>query len=131
MNFYCGYIPNLDFFVKQEFFTHIFCTIFIKRRYVNYRALLYGAWLYLSASHTMKFLGRVMENSILISFGLNLVRVRKDLGWSQEQLAIASGIGRSYMSGIERGQRNLGLLNICKIAATLEVAPSVLMDFKD
>lgn len=79
----------------------------------------------------MKFLGRVMENSILISFGLNLVRVRKDLGWSQEQLAIASGIGRSYMSGIERGQRNLGLLNICKIAATLEVAPSVLMDFKD
>ena len=70
-----------------------------------------------------------MENNILTLFGQNLVKVRKELGWSQEQLAIASGIGRSYMSGIERGRRNLGLLNICKLAETMGINPSMLMDF--
>ena len=70
-----------------------------------------------------------MENNILTLFGQNLVRIRKELGWSQEQLAIASGIGRSYMSSIERGQRNLGLLNICKLADTMGIKPSVLLDF--
>jgi transcriptional regulator with XRE-family HTH domain len=70
-----------------------------------------------------------MKNSTLILFGQNLVRIRKELGWSQEQLAIASGIGRSYMSSIERGQRNLGLLNICKLADTMGIKPSVLLDF--
>ena len=70
-----------------------------------------------------------MKNSTLILFGQNLVRIRKELGWSQEQLAIASGIGRSYMSSIERGQRNLGLLNICKLADTMGIKPSMLMDF--
>ena len=70
-----------------------------------------------------------MENNILTLFGQNLVKVRKELGWSQEQLSIASGIGRSYMSGIERGRRNLGLLNICKLAETMGIKPSMLMDF--
>jgi transcriptional regulator with XRE-family HTH domain len=70
-----------------------------------------------------------MENKTLELFGKHLVEVRKELGWSQEQLAIASGIGRSYMSGIERGKRNLGLLNICKLAETLGVKPAVLLEF--
>lgn len=70
-----------------------------------------------------------MENDVLIAFGKNLVKIRKELGWSQEQLAIASGIGRSYMSGIERGQRNLGLLNIVRLAETMKIKPSVLLDF--
>ena len=70
-----------------------------------------------------------MKNSTLILFGQNLVRIRKELGWSQEQLAIASGICRSYMSSIERGQRTLGLLNICKLADTMRIKPSVLLDF--
>ena len=69
-----------------------------------------------------------MENTLEL-FGKNLVKVRRELGWSQEQLAIASGIGRSYMSGIERGRRNLGLLNICKLAETMGIKPSMLMDF--
>jgi transcriptional regulator with XRE-family HTH domain len=70
-----------------------------------------------------------MENNVLIAFGKNLVKIRKELGWSQEQLAIASGIGRSYMSGIERGQRSLGLLNIVRLAETMKIKPSVLLDF--
>lgn len=66
---------------------------------------------------------------MLVHFGLHLAKTRKDLGWSQEGLANASGLARSYVSGIERGKRNLSLLNICKIADTLRVTLPTLMDF--
>ena len=69
-----------------------------------------------------------MENTLEL-FGKNLVKVRRELGWGQEKLAITSGIGRSYMSGIERGKHNIGLLNICKLADTMGIKPSMLMDF--
>ena len=62
-------------------------------------------------------------------FGQRLALLRKEKGWSQEQLALRSGLARSYLGGVERGQRNIGLENIVKLAQTLEVRPSVLMDF--
>jgi transcriptional regulator with XRE-family HTH domain len=55
--------------------------------------------------------------------------LRKDKGWSQEQLALQSGLARSYLGGVERGQRNIALENIVRLAKTLELRPSVLMDF--
>ena len=69
------------------------------------------------------------DGETLVQFGKNLVRIRKELGWSQEALGISSGIGRSYMSGIELGKRNIGLLNIVKLADTMGIKPSMLMDF--
>ena len=57
--------------------------------------------------------------------------LRKDRGWSQEQLALQSGLARSYLGGVERGQRNIALENIFRLAKTLELRPSVLMDFAD
>jgi len=63
-----------------------------------------------------------------VLFGKRLARVRKDLGWSQEKLAIESGVARSYLSGVERGIRNIALLNICRLAKTLGVAPKDLME---
>jgi len=57
--------------------------------------------------------------------------LRKDRGWSQEQLALQSGLARSYLGGVERGQRNIALENIVRLAKTLELRPSVLMDFAD
>lgn len=62
--------------------------------------------------------------------GSRLAKLRKERGWSQEQLALESGIARSYLGGIERGQRNIALLNICKLAATLGIEPSELMKFR-
>jgi DNA-binding XRE family transcriptional regulator len=44
-------------------------------------------------------------------FGARLVELRKQRGWSQEQLALESGIARSYLGGVERGQRNIVLVN--------------------
>ncbi len=64
-----------------------------------------------------------------VLFGRKLTEVRKLKGWSQEKLALESGIARSYLGGVERGQRNVALLNICKLAATLEVPVGQLFEF--
>jgi transcriptional regulator with XRE-family HTH domain len=64
-------------------------------------------------------------------FGKKLVQLRKERGWSQEQLALESGLARSYLGGIERGKRNIALLNICRLAETLEVPASQLLEFEN
>ncbi|HAV6242973.1 TPA: XRE family transcriptional regulator, partial [Acinetobacter baumannii] len=48
----------------------------------------------------------------LQEFGIRLAELRKKNGISQEKLALESGLARSYLSGVERGQRNISLLNI-------------------
>lgn len=64
-----------------------------------------------------------------LKFGLRLARLRKELGYSQEGLALECGMARSYLGGVERGQRNISLVNICRLAKTLKVPPSALLDF--
>lgn len=44
---------------------------------------------------------------------------RKELGWSQEDLANYSDIDRSYIGGVERGERNLTFTMLCQIAKAL------------
>jgi transcriptional regulator with XRE-family HTH domain len=63
-------------------------------------------------------------------FGKNLATIRKKKGWSQERLANESGLARSYVGDVERGIRNIALVNICKIADTLEVDVLELMRFR-
>ena len=65
-----------------------------------------------------------------VLFGRRLTQVRKLKGWSQEQLALESGVARSYLSGVERGLRNVALLNIFKLAQTLEVPVASLFEFE-
>lgn len=65
-----------------------------------------------------------------VLFGKRLTQLRKVRGWSQERLALESGLARGYLGGVERGQRNIALINICRLAETLEVPPSRLMDFE-
>lgn len=64
-----------------------------------------------------------------VLFGRRLVLLRKERDWSQEQLALESGLARSYLGGVERGQRNIALLNICRLAEALGVVPSELLNF--
>lgn len=61
-------------------------------------------------------------------FAANIKERRKDLGLSQEQLAFESGLHRTYISGIERGIRNVGIDNIGIIAVALKCAPSQLLE---
>ena len=63
-------------------------------------------------------------------FGLRLAALRKEKGLSQEALSLQSGIARSYLGGVERGQRNIALMNICVLAQTLGVTPAELMTFE-
>jgi len=57
----------------------------------------------------------------------NMRRLRKEKGWSQEELAFRSGIHRTYISGVERSERNVSIDNIEKIAAALETHPDLLL----
>lgn len=58
------------------------------------------------------------------AFGLKVRTLRLAAGFSQEALAERSGLHRTYISSLERGQRNVGLDNIIKLAAALGVPPS-------
>lgn len=62
-------------------------------------------------------------------FGAKLAELRKRRGWSQERLSLESGIARSYVGEVERGQRNIAVVNICRLADSLGVKPYVLLDF--
>ncbi|MHA7497151.1 helix-turn-helix domain-containing protein [Xanthomonas euvesicatoria] len=63
-----------------------------------------------------------------VLFGLRLAEVRKTKGLSQERLALESGLARSYLGGVERGQRNIALLNIYRLAEALGVHPTLLLE---
>ena len=65
---------------------------------------------------------------ILKRFGQRVRDLRKAEGYSQEGLAYACELDRSYVGGIERGERNVALRNIERIADTLGVAVAELQD---
>jgi DNA-binding XRE family transcriptional regulator len=60
-------------------------------------------------------------------FGDRLRAVRKQKGLSQEALALACELDRTYIGGVERGERNISLLNIHKIARALDISARELM----
>lgn len=61
-------------------------------------------------------------------FGERLRELRKRKGLSQEALAFACDLDRTYVGGVERGERNISLINIYKIAAALGVQAKDLLD---
>lgn len=56
------------------------------------------------------------------ALAVNLRRARRARGLSQELLADVAGLDRSYVSGIERGERNVGIDNVGRLASALEVS---------
>ncbi len=73
-------------------------------------------------------LGMAKRKDILKRFGLRVRELRSEQGYSQESFADEVGVDRTYIGGIERGERNLALRNIEKIADTLGISLSDLMD---
>ena len=67
-----------------------------------------------------------MAEDIRIRFGKSLRRRREKLGVSQEAFADLCELDRTYIGGIERGERNVALVNIEKIAKTLRLSLSEL-----
>lgn len=74
--------------------------------------------------------GRRMQRrpDILQRFGQRVRELRKRAGLSQEAFADKCGLDRTYMGGIERGERNVALRNISRIAEALGISLSELMD---
>jgi len=71
-----------------------------------------------------------MRQDALLLFGLRVRELRSEKAISQEELAALTELDRTYISGIERGKRNLSLKNILKIASALNVTPSQLLDIE-
>jgi len=70
-----------------------------------------------------------MEEDARALFGRRLRQLRKKAGLSQEALAHESDLDRSYVGGVERGEYNISLLNICLLATALGVPPHELLRF--
>lgn len=67
-------------------------------------------------------------NQTLVDLGVAIRKTRKKLGLSQEVLAADAGLDRSYMGGIERGEHNISVVNVQKIASCMGLKISKLFD---
>ncbi|TAK62354.1 MAG: XRE family transcriptional regulator [Bacteroidetes bacterium] len=59
------------------------------------------------------------NSKYLIQLGKQIRTIRKEKGFSQEGLALSANVDRSYIGGIERGERNVSFLTLVKIARCL------------
>jgi transcriptional regulator with XRE-family HTH domain len=69
-----------------------------------------------------------VKDANLIKLGLKIKAIRQEINFSQEDLALESGLDRTYVGGIERGERNVALLNLLRLARTLKTTPSKLLE---
>jgi transcriptional regulator with XRE-family HTH domain len=60
-------------------------------------------------------------------FGERVRSFRARIGLTQEQLGAAAGLHRTYVGGVERGERNVSLMNILRLAVALQVDPGDLV----
>ncbi|MFT6654568.1 MAG: transcriptional regulator with XRE-family HTH domain [Marinomonas primoryensis] len=71
-----------------------------------------------------------MEQRLLEQFGARVKDARIAKALSQEQLGSLADLDRTYVSGVERGKRNVSLVNIAKLAKALDLQMSLLLDFE-
>lgn len=67
------------------------------------------------------------ESQAYLVLGKKIRELRHERELSQEQLADIAGLHRTYVGGIERGERNLSLQNIIRLARALDTTPSELL----
>ncbi|MCZ6805100.1 MAG: helix-turn-helix transcriptional regulator [Proteobacteria bacterium] len=70
------------------------------------------------------------EEKILQLFGEHVKKLRLQKKLSQEQLALLAELDRTYISGIERGKRNVSLINLIKLASSLDIPTHEIISFK-
>ena len=70
------------------------------------------------------------ERRFLAEVGFRIRERRHELRWSQVELAERSGLHRTYIGAVERGERNVSILNLRQIAKSLRTALASLVDDK-
>lgn len=73
-------------------------------------------------------MGAKPEAHILQQVGAALRSARKQAGLSQEKLALKAGVDRTYVGGIERGERNPSILNLARLANAIGISLSDLLE---
>jgi len=68
-----------------------------------------------------------MKNAVLIKFGNKVKEYRKTQNMSQEDLADAAGLHRTYIGMVERAEKNITLINIEKLAKALKISITELL----
>ena len=68
------------------------------------------------------------KNPFLLSFGKRIRELRESIGLSQEKFSFHVGVHRTYIGMIERGEKNITLTNIQKIAKALNISISQLFN---
>ena len=71
------------------------------------------------------------QTNIKTQFGLTVKKIRNERNISQETLAEITGLHRTYISEVERGNRNLSLINIDKISIALDLSISELFSIME
>jgi DNA-binding XRE family transcriptional regulator len=71
------------------------------------------------------------DDDIVKKIGLNITIIRERRGLTQEKLAELAGLHRAYIGQIERGEKNIGLRNLEKIAKALDMQICDLVDIHD
>jgi len=69
---------------------------------------------------------RYARDPVLTAFGMAVRSARLERGISQEELAHLASIDRSYVSSVERGEQNIAIINISRIASALGIAAAEL-----
>ena len=64
----------------------------------------------------------MQKDDIRTRFGARVRQLRTERGWSQEGLADRAGLHRTYIGSVERGEQNISLENIERLATTLGVS---------
>lgn len=86
----------------------------------------YFGWTYSRHGFTVRSVDA--GKKVLRKFGKRVRKLRLEHGLSQEEFALEANLARSYMGDIERGQRNVSLINMARIAGALQVSLSELCE---
>jgi transcriptional regulator with XRE-family HTH domain len=70
----------------------------------------------------------IKKTPVRVKFGKRLRDVRREVGMSQEELGFKSGLHRTYVGSIERGEQSISVDNVYKLAKALTVEPKKLFE---
>jgi len=73
----------------------------------------------------------LQDKTLLTKVGKRIRTLRLTVGLSQEKLAFKSGLDRTYIGSVERGERNIAIINLNKVCTALDISIAEFFNFDD